>query len=128
MACLAHKLSSPTYLPCCPALPACPATALLPPLTRPCCHPPTPAAAGRISLLLSGDESKPQGEAANIADQALASFIVVQAALKRSQKLREFSARWEGRDAAALPLAVLLYCCANGRQCSGHCHCFWCMY
>ena len=51
-------------------------------------------AGGRMSQLVNADDSKGKEEAAaNIADQALASFIVIQAALKRSAKLQQFSAR-----------------------------------
>jgi hypothetical protein len=45
----------------------------------------------RMSALILEDGKRQ--EVANIADQALASFIIIQAALKRSQKLAKFSAR-----------------------------------
>ena len=55
--------------------------------------PPTPPAE-RISVLIGTDrEESKREEVANIADQALASFVIIQAALKRSQKLKEFCAR-----------------------------------
>jgi hypothetical protein len=50
--------------------------------------------AERISVLIGTDrEDSKREEVANIANQALASFVIIQAALKRSQKLKEFCAR-----------------------------------
>ncbi|KAI7843293.1 hypothetical protein COHA_003125 [Chlorella ohadii] len=45
----------------------------------------------RMSALILEDGKRQ--EVANVADQALASFIIIQSALKRSQKLKKFSAR-----------------------------------
>ncbi|KAL4852756.1 Ras guanine nucleotide exchange factor W [Chlorella vulgaris] len=48
----------------------------------------------RISMLMGADkEPERREEASNIADQALASFIIIQAALRRSTKLKAFCNR-----------------------------------
>jgi hypothetical protein len=48
--------------------------------------------------MLMGADKEPERreEASNIADQALASFIIIQAALRRSTKLKAFCNRWAG--------------------------------
>ena len=88
--CLPRPCGSPTFT-CCPPPSVCPPSAPMPLALGPA--PPTPPAE-RISVLIGTDrEDSRREEVANIADQALASFVVIQAALKRSQKLKEFCAR-----------------------------------
>ena len=84
---------------CCSPTPACCLSLTLRhplplPLPSTMPYPPPTPPAERISVLIGTDrEESKREEVANIADQALASFVIIQAALKRSQKLKEFCAR-----------------------------------